>query len=564
METLRGRVALVTGASRGVGAAVARALAGAGRRSSGSRRAAATTSGIEGAVAMRVRRARPASRSRRSTQATVERFGKLDIVDRQRGRRRVRAVPRARPRAHRGDDRHQPQGDDLHGAVDAAAPDRGRRRATSCRSRRSPGCGRSRARRSTTRRSSARSASRGALDHELMRARRAGTNLAPGGIATDFAMGTGRTPDMPELEGMMTAEEVAETVVFVLTRPRTQRMLTMSYRPMGEARGAEGRAALHGADQRRDRRAARAQARGRRGRRGRQPRPRQGAGARATSTGSRARSRRYEALLADDEVDCVYISLPNGMHVDWSIRALEAGKHVLVREAAQPPRGRRRARLRRRRPARARPHGGVHVAPPPADAAPAGAARRGRDRPRDAACTRASRSCSTTSATSACDAGARRRRADGRRVLLRQRRCGSSRGEPERVSAEQSTRRRASTCRFARVLRFAGGVDRHVRLRRSPRRWATRSRSSATAGASCSTTRGTAATPVHRAAARGGERAHRDRAPPTRYTHELENIGARGRRRGARRVLGRDDALGQARVIEALYASAGGAGAVAP
>ncbi len=73
-----------------------------------------------------------------------------------------------------------------------------------------------------------------ALDHELRERGVRATCICPGGVKTDFAIGAGREEGDPELEGLLTADEVAEVVVFTVTRPRSMRILTTSFRPMTE------------------------------------------------------------------------------------------------------------------------------------------------------------------------------------------------------------------------------------------------------------------------------------------------------------------------------------------
>jgi 3-oxoacyl-[acyl-carrier protein] reductase len=74
-----------------------------------------------------------------------------------------------------------------------------------------------------------------ALDHELREHGIRCTNVCPGGVATDFALEEGRGRTHDALAGMMTAEDVAEVVLFVLTRPRSHRILETAFRPMTEA-----------------------------------------------------------------------------------------------------------------------------------------------------------------------------------------------------------------------------------------------------------------------------------------------------------------------------------------
>jgi meso-butanediol dehydrogenase / (S,S)-butanediol dehydrogenase / diacetyl reductase len=74
-----------------------------------------------------------------------------------------------------------------------------------------------------------------ALDHELREQGIRCTNVCPGGVATDFALEPGRGRKPGDTSGMMTAEDVAEVVLFVLERPRGMRILEAAFRPVSEA-----------------------------------------------------------------------------------------------------------------------------------------------------------------------------------------------------------------------------------------------------------------------------------------------------------------------------------------
>lgn len=232
MDSLTGRVALITGASKGIGAAVARQLDAAGVRVGLASRSGDDL-GIDGAVGVAADVRDPASIG--SAVATVvDRLGGLDILVVNAGvgaygpildlpaeqvdemidvnvKGAIHSVRAALPHLMKS-----PTAD-----VVTLASEAGRRglplEAVYCASKF--------AQVGLTR----------ALDHELREHGIRCTNVCPGGVATDFAMGRGRTPNMPELSGMMQPDEVAETVMFVLTRPRTHRILEVAFRPVSEA-----------------------------------------------------------------------------------------------------------------------------------------------------------------------------------------------------------------------------------------------------------------------------------------------------------------------------------------
>jgi 3-oxoacyl-[acyl-carrier protein] reductase len=74
----------------------------------------------------------------------------------------------------------------------------------------------------------------GGLDRELREKNIRVSTICPGGTATEFAMGAGRTPDMPGLADMMKPENIADAIVTVLSQPKSMRTLVWSMRSIEE------------------------------------------------------------------------------------------------------------------------------------------------------------------------------------------------------------------------------------------------------------------------------------------------------------------------------------------
>lgn len=231
MDALNGRVALVTGASRGIGASTARALAGAGAQVAVASRSG-DNPGIEGAFAQQCD-VRSLDSLTRMVASTVDRFGHLDIL-----------VVNAGVGAY-GAYLDLPEADleemidvNVKGAlyaVRAALPELLKSGAADIVTIASE-AGR-RGLPYEVAYSASKFAQVGmtrALDHELREQGVRCTSVCPGGVATDFAMGHGRTRDMPQLAGMMTPDDVADVVLFVVTRPRNHRLLEVNLRPVTE------------------------------------------------------------------------------------------------------------------------------------------------------------------------------------------------------------------------------------------------------------------------------------------------------------------------------------------